>query len=553
MALQRADALRRLATEEFDVLVVGGGITGLGTALDAVSRGLRTALVERDDFSSGTSSKSSKLSHGGLRYLQQGDVQLVYEALHERQRMLRNAPHLVQPMAFMIPLQAKGGVVPRRIARAFGSALWMYDLTGGWRIGRLHRRIGREAARDHFPTAPEGRIAGAYLYYDATVDDSRLCVAVARTAAARGAAVANRARVAQILHDGNGRARGARVETPDAGEFEVRARTVVNASGVWSDAVRATDEGRDPRSIRPAKGIHVTFPWSKVRNDVAIIVPVRQDKRSLFVVPWIPNGDGTYRYTYVGTTDTDFAGGSDESQCSRDDIDYVLRAMNDALAEPLDRSDVTAVWSGLRPLVRSDDASGKTADLSRRHKVAVSESGVVTISGGKLTTYRKMAEHAVDAVADRLGIRARSRTRRLPLVGADGFDRRELAGPDGHLAGRFGSERIRIADLVRERPDLGEPLVPGLPYLRAEAVFAVREEMAMSLDDVLSRRTRCRLLDRRGSVAAARSVAELLAGELGWPPERIDAEVREFTDSCAREDAAAEVSEAAFLAAHGQD
>ena len=179
MPLQRAAALRRLATEEFDVLVVGGGITGLGTALDAVSRGLRTALVERDDFSSGTSSKSSKLSHGGLRYLQQGDVQLVYEALHERQRMLRNAPHLVQPMAFMIPLQAKGGVVPRRIARAFGSALWMYDLTGGWRIGRLHRRIGSEAARGHFPTAPEGRIAGAYLYYDATVDDSRLCIAVA--------------------------------------------------------------------------------------------------------------------------------------------------------------------------------------------------------------------------------------------------------------------------------------------------------------------------------------------------------------------------------------
>jgi glycerol-3-phosphate dehydrogenase len=286
---------------------------------------------------------------------------------------------------------------------------------------------------------------------------------------------------------------------------------------------------------------------------VAIIVPVRQDKRSLFIVPWIPNGDGTYRYTYVGTTDTDFAGGADDSQCSRDDIDYVLRAMNDALSEPLDRGDVTAVWSGLRPLVRSDDASGKTADLSRHHKVAVSESGVITISGGKLTTYRKMAEHAVDAAAKRLGVRTRSRTRRLPLVGAEGFRKAELAGPDGHLAGRFGSERGRVEDLIRERPDLGEPLVLGLPYLRAEAVFAVREEMALSIDDVLSRRTRARLLDRRASVAAARSVAELLAGELGWSPDRIDAEVREFTDSCAREDAAAEVSEAEYLASHGQD
>lgn len=553
MSFRRDVALRRLATEEFDVLVIGGGITGLGAALDAASRGLRTALVERDDFSSGTSSKSSKLSHGGLRYLQQGDVQLVYEALYERQRMLRNAPHLVQPMAFMIPLQSKGGVVPKRIARAFGSALWTYDLTGGWRIGRLHRRIDAAAARGHFPTAPDGRIAGAYLYYDATVDDSRLCIAVARTAAELGAVIANRSRVEGILHDGQGQACGARVSVGGDEVVEVRARSIVNATGVWSDSVRAADEGRDPRSIRPAKGVHLTVPWSKVRNDVAIIVPVRGDKRSLFVVPWIANGDGTFRFTYVGTTDTDFAGGVDESQCSREDVDYVLRAMNDALAVPLERDDVTASWSGLRPLVRSDEASGKTADLSRRHKVAVSEGGVITISGGKLTTYRKMAEHAVDAAASRLGVRARSRTKRLPLVGADGFDRSELVGPHVHLAGRYGSERGRIESLVAEHPELAEPLVPGLPYLRAEAVFAVREEMALSLDDVLSRRTRARLLDRRAAVGAARGVAELLATELGWSRERIEAEVREFTDSCAREDAAAVVSEAEYLASHGQD
>jgi len=535
------------------VLIVGGGVTGLGAALDATSRGLRTALVERDDLSSGTSSKSSKLAHGGLRYLQQGDVRLVYEALHERQRMLRNAPHLVQPLAFMIPLQARGGVVPRRVARAFGSALWMYDLTGGWRIGRLHRRIAADAAQRHFPAAPLGRIAGAYVYYDATVDDSRLCVAVARSAAHRGAVIVNRARVSTILHDDRGDACGARVVVPDGDDIVVRARTIVNATGVWSDFIRSSDEGVDPHSIRPAKGVHLTVPWSKVRNDVAVIIPVRKDKRSLFVVPWLATGDGTFRYSYIGTTDTDFEGDVDESHCSRDDLDYVLGALNDALDVPLDRTDVTATWSGLRPLVRSDGVSDKTADLSRRHRVDVSESGVVTVSGGKLTTYRKMAAHAIDAASRRLGVRARSRTSRLPLVGAAGFDRSELVGPHAHLAGRYGSERQRIEALVSERPELGEPLVAGLPYLRAEAVFAVREEWALSIDDVLSRRTRARLLDRRASVAAARTVAELLAGELGWTPERIDAEVREFIDSCAREDAAAHVSEDEYVASQRQD
>ncbi|MFZ9819245.1 MAG: FAD-dependent oxidoreductase, partial [Ilumatobacteraceae bacterium] len=308
MDFRRDEHLNALRTHIFDLLVVGGGITGLGVALDAASRGLSVALVERDDFSSGTSSKSSKLAHGGLRYLQQGEVRLVYEALHERQRMLRNAPHLVQVMPFMIPILTKDGVISKKIARALGSALWMYDVTGGWRIGKLHRRLRAKAAHAHFPTMPAEKLSSGYLYYDATVDDSRLCIAVARTAADLGATIVNRCAVVKITHDAHGVANGAVVRTAEGDEFGVAAKTIVNAGGVWADEVRTADEGRDPHSIRPAKGVHITIPWDKARNDIAVVIPVRRDRRSLFVVPWIKNPDGTYRYTYVGTTDTDFAG-----------------------------------------------------------------------------------------------------------------------------------------------------------------------------------------------------------------------------------------------------
>lgn len=556
MNFRRDDHLAALRTTPFDVLVIGGGITGLGVALDAASRGLSVALVEREDYSSGTSSKSSKLAHGGLRYLQQGEVRLVYEALHERQRMLRNAPHLVQVMPFMIPILTKDGVISKKIARALGSALWMYDLTGGWRIGKLHRRLRARAAHAHFPTMPAEKLSAAYLYYDATVDDSRLCIAVARTAAEHGATIVNRCGVVEITHDSNGRANGAVVRTADGEQFSVSAKSIVNAAGVWADEVRTSDEGRDPHSIRPAKGIHLTIPWEKARNDIAVVIPVRRDRRSLFVVPWIGNGDGTYRYTYVGTTDTDFAGGVDESQCSVDDIDYVLEALNQSITSNVTRDDVTAVWSGLRPLVRNADgsaASGKTADLSRNHKVAVSPSGVISITGGKLTTYRKMAEHTVDEVCVHLGRRRKSSTKRLALVGGRRFDAAQLTGTHAHLAQRYGTEADLVLAIAAESPDYGRPLIDGLPYLAAEAIFAVRHEMALTLDDVLSRRTRARIVDRRAALAGARRVAELMAPERGWSSDDVDRQVREFVDSCAREEAAGLVSEAEYLASVRQD
>src|SRR4051794_27746618 len=253
---RRPDMVEQLEQGTFDVVVIGGGITGAGVALDAASRGLRVALVERDDFASGTSSKSSKLVHGGLRYLQQGEVRLVYEALHERQRLRRNAPHLVRVLPFMIPVLTKDSVVSRKIARALGSAMWMYDLTGGWRIGKIHRRLKAEAAYAHLPTMPRERLRSAYLYFDATADDARLCLTVARTAAAHGAVVVNRAGVTAITKDAAGRANGVTVDA-DGTAIAVRATVVVNAAGVWADDVRAFDEGEHPDSIRPAKGVHV--------------------------------------------------------------------------------------------------------------------------------------------------------------------------------------------------------------------------------------------------------------------------------------------------------
>ncbi len=548
----RSQMLQRLEHETFDVVVVGGGITGAGVALDAASRGLHTALVERDDFASGTSSKSSKLVHGGLRYLQQGEVRLVYEALRERQRLRHNAPHLVSVLPFMIPILGKPGatdetrsVVSRKIARALGSAMWMYDVTGGWRIGKVHRRLRRATALAHLPTMAPERLIGAYLYFDAAADDARLTLTVARTAADRGAAVANRCRVVGITHGADGRADGVEVDA-DGRRFVVRTRAVVNAAGVWSDEVRALDEATRPDDLRPAKGVHVTVPWDKVRNDIAVVIPVPKDKRSLFMVPWGRRPDGTFEHTYIGTTDTDHAGPLDDPHCTKDDVDYVLRALNASVTTGVTAADVTGTWAGLRPLVNSA-ASGRTADLSRRHRVTTSEHGVVTVTGGKLTTYREMAEQTVDEVLRLLGRRARVRTRRLRLHGSRSRPSRADAATT-HLVGRHGTDADQVLALIVADPRLGEPLVPGLPYLRAEVVHAARSEMAGDVDDVLDRRTRARLLDRDGAMAAAADVAALLGAELGWDDTETSSRAECYRRTIAAEAHATTLTEAEVLA-----
>ena len=533
-AFDRDDARVRLGAEAFDVLVIGGGVTGAGVALDAATRGLRTAIVERNDWASGTSSKSSKLVHGGLRYLQQKEYRLVYENLAERQHLLDNAPHLVHPLPFLIPLFGKDGVVNATVAKAYTTALWLYDLTGGLRIGRRHRRVSRAEALRHLPTLRDDRLVTAFVYYDARTDDARLTLAIVRTAAVDyGAVAANHLGAIALTKDGAGRVTGAELSDGTI----VRARSVVNAGGVWTDDVRALDEAKHPDSLRPAKGIHVTVPAQRLPCDIAAVLPVPQDRRSMFVIPW---GDRTY----IGTTDTDYDGPLDDPECTPRDVAYLLDAVNVATTSGLTPADVTGSWAGLRPLVK-DASTERTADLSRRHQVTVGASGLVTVTGGKLTTYRKMAADTVDAVVAIIGTGGRSRTRHVLLRGAVGLE--HVRGPDGpmllgvapdacaHLVDRYGAEAPRVVAMADDDPSLLEPLVPGLEYLRVEAVWAVRREMARTLDDVLARRTRALLRDRDATADAAPAVAGLLAPLLGWSPEQTRREIDRFVALTLRE------------------
>jgi glycerol-3-phosphate dehydrogenase len=548
-ATERRQNLDRLESETFDVVVVGGGITGAGVALDAATRGLRTALVERGDFASGTSSRSSKLVHGGLRYLNQREFRLVYEALAERQRLLRLAPHLVRPLPFLIPVFGTGGAdkaKARALAGALSAALWMYDATGGARIGKLHRRLSRAETIAHMPDLDPDRLAAGFLYYDARVDDARLTLAVTKTAASAGAVVANHLEATGLVPS-DGKVGGAELhDRLDGRRLAVRAGAVVNAAGVWADDLRALDEGRHPGTIRPAKGVHITLPAGRVRLDVAAVLPVPRDRRSIFVIPW---GDRVY----AGTTDTDYQGPLDTPTCTGEEVAYLLGALNAwlVLERPLGPGDVLGTWAGLRPLV-GGAASARTADLSRRHVVRVSESGMVTVVGGKLTTYRRMAADTVDTVLTVLGRgrRApRSRTGAVPIFGAEGYE--AMAEPEAaarlgvdpetlaHLAGRYGGHARAVAAMVAEDAGLGRPLVDGLPYLQAEAVYAARYEMAMTLEDVLSRRTRALLLDREATAAAAPSVTELIAPELGWDGSECARQVEAFAAVVEREREAA--------------
>jgi glycerol-3-phosphate dehydrogenase len=545
-------------------------------------------LVERGDFASGTSSKSSKLVHGGLRYLQQREFGLVHESLRERQRLLENAPHLVTPLPFLIPLFGKGGVLDKGLVRSFGIALTLYDLTGGWRIGKSHQRVGAAVVSLHLPTLRTERLVSGFIYYDARTDDARLTLAIARTAVLdHGAVAANYAPVTGLVRDGSGRIRGATVAPADRPQMEVRARSVVNATGVWADEVRALDESRHPHSLRPAKGIHLAVPQRKLPCDIAAVIPVRKDGRSIFVIPW---GD----QAYLGTTDSDYDGPLDDPRVEESDVTYILDAVNAVVVDPITPADVTGTWAGLRPLLtdvgRRRPASARTADLSRRHQVSHSPSGLVTITGGKLTTYRKMAEDTVDEVArilvaqdisqDGTGTRAaegpagpaaaasrrrsalagvrgnaksalgRSRTARLRLRGADGTEKlraraaeasRELGVDEptlANLVGRYGGETRAVLALASERPELLQPIGEGLPHLAAEVVYAARYEMAKSVEDVLARRTRALLRDAPAARLVARCTAELLATELGWSAARVEEEIEAFTKIVERDTAA---------------
>jgi glycerol-3-phosphate dehydrogenase len=481
--------------------------------------------------------------HGGLRYLQQREFRLVYENLAERQRLLDNAPHLVSPLPFLIPLFGRDGVVSKAVARSYASALWMYDLTGGWRIGHRHREVTKEEALAHLPTLSTEHLVAGFLYFDARADDARLTLTLARTAAFEFVAVlANYTPVLRLTVGADGTTDGAVVRAaPDdeTSEFPIRARIVVNATGVWADAVRALDEGSDHHAIRPAKGVHVTVPADRLPCYIAAVIPVPKDKRSIFVVSW-PETD----LVYLGTTDTDYSGPLDDPACTPDDVDYLLDAANAITTSRLTRADVTGVWAGLRPLLAPPSKGGhvseRTSDLSRRHTVSTSRHGVVTVTGGKLTTYRKMAQDTVDVVVSRLGESPRRRrcvTKSLPLMGATTKTRDPvtLAQPHARLLGRYGTAAADVLALADGRPELLEPVVAGLPYTGMEALYAAREEMAGTLDDVLSRRMRATIQRAQATMEAADAVAALIASDMGWDQREVAEQVARFTESCQKE------------------
>ena len=526
----REQALAQLAEGEVDVLVVGGGITGVGTALDAVTRGLSVGLLEQRDFASGTSSRSSKLVHGGLRYLEMLDFALVREALQERGLLLtRLAPHLVTPVPFLYPLTRRGWERPY-----VGAGLALYDalaMAGKYDMGvPRHRHLFRRQVRRIAPDLDVDDLAGAIRYYDAQVDDARLVVTVARTAASHGALCATRTKVVGFLREGE-RVTGVRAVDLESGrELEVRARVVVNAAGVWTDEIQDMVGGRGALHVRASKGIHLVVPRDRIRSEAGLIM--RTAVSVLFVIPW-------GRHWIIGTTDTPWDLDKAHPAASRRDIDYLLEQVNRVLRKPLTHEDVEGVYAGLRPLLSGE--SEPTSRISREHTVVTPVPGLVIIAGGKLTTYRVMGRDAVDAAVHCLGLPVpESITDRVPLVGAEGYvartnQRSTLARRSGlhvaridHLLRRYGDLVDELLELVSARPELGEPLPGAEDYLTAEVVHAVTREGARHLDDVLTRRTRVSIETFDRGVRAARPAADLMAAELDWDDTRRDDEVDHY-------------------------
>lgn len=494
---RRESHLDRLASGKgFDIAIIGGGASGLGAAVDAAARGHSVLLVEQSDFAKGTSSRSTKLVHGGLRYLKQGNVALVLEALRERGLLCRNAPHLVHSLPFVIPNYHwwEGPF--------YGIGLKVYDGLAG-RLGfEPSRWLTRGDVLDLLPNLECEGLNGGILYHDGQFDDARLAINLAQTAAEQGAVILNHCRCDGLFKE-HGHVAGLRLVDEEGGrEFEVRARTVINATGVFADSVRAMDEPAAPPLLSPSQGIHLVLPADFLPGHTAVMIPKTDDGRVLFAVPW-------HGRLVVGTTDTPVAQAVLEPRALPEEIDFVFAQITRYLARDPSRHDVLSVFAGLRPLLKAEAES--TAALSRDHLISVSESGLITLGGGKWTTYRKMAEDVIDH-AERVGglDHFDCPTRDLPVHGAAGAP----ASESSHLR-VYGSDAAGIRDLITAAPGLGARLHPRLEFVEAEVVWQVRHEMARTVEDVLARRTRALLLDAQSALEAAPRVAALLAAELG--------------------------------------
>lgn len=549
---RRADHLDRMRRERFDVLIIGGGVTGVGAALDAASRGLSVALIEARDLASGTSSRSSKLIHGGLRYLEQLEFGLVREALRERGLLTTLiAPHLVRPVPILVPLPAvsprgfAGTVVElgRRVwQRAYlGAGVALYDVFAGVTGGRgmpPHRHLSRTATRRLFPSLRDDAVSGAIRYYDGQVDDARYVTTMARTAVSLGAAIATSTSAVGLLREAR-EVTGVRIRDMETGEeFDVHARTVVAATGVWSDDIAAllgapSVPARTGMRVRASKGVHLVVGRSAISGDAGLIL--RTATSVLFVLPW--GG-----HWIIGTTDTDWTLDRAHPAASARDIVYLLDQLNAWLDRPVELSDIEGVYAGLRPLLSGEDE--KTSALSREHAVVEPMLGLMVVAGGKYTTYRVMAADVIDHVVRRLGTGGaeprRSRTDRLPLLGSDGYAaawsnradtarRRGIAvGQLEHLLERYGSLAGEVLDLVDADPALGRSLAGAPEYLAAEVVYACTAEAALHLEDVLTRRTRISIETAHRGTESAAAAAELMAGALGWDDETRDREVTNY-------------------------
>jgi glycerol-3-phosphate dehydrogenase len=526
----REAALETMGSTELDVLVVGGGVVGAGAALDAATRGLTVGLVEARDFASGTSSRSSKLIHGGLRYLEMLDFRLVAEALSERGLLIdKLAPHLIRPVPFLYPLQHRGW---ERLYAGAGVALYdtLARASGNGAGLPLHRHLTRRGARRIVPSLRKDALVGALQYYDAQVDDARHTMFIARTAAAYGAHVATRSRVVGLLREGE-RVTGAEVHDLESDRVhQVRARQVINATGVWTDDTQALVGERGQFKVRASKGIHLVVPRDRIQGSSGLIL--RTEKSVLFVIPW-------GRHWIIGTTDTDWALDKAHPAASAADIDYLLDHVNAVLEQPLTHADVEGVYAGLRPLLSGE--SDATSKLSREHAVAHTAPGLVVVAGGKYTTYRIMAKDAVDAAVHALDAKVPpSITQDVPLLGAEGYGamknaRYQLAQRYGlhvarieHLLGRYGALVDEVLDLVVTDPTLGEPLAGAPDYLRAEVVYAASHEGARHLEDVLARRTRISIETFDRGIGAVEEAARLMAPVLGWSEAQVEREVEHY-------------------------
>jgi glycerol-3-phosphate dehydrogenase len=530
---EREEAWRRLGAEMFDLVVIGGGVVGAGTALDAATRGLRVALVEARDLASGTSSRSSKLFHGGLRYLEQLEFGLVREALRERELMLtRLAPHLVKPVSFLYPLTHRLWERPYTAA-----GLLLYDSMGGARSVPGQKHLSRAGAMRMVPALKRSALIGGIRYYDAQADDARHTMTVARTAAHYGAVIRTSTQVVGFMREAD-RVSGVRVHDVENGrELEIQANAVINCTGVWTDELQRLSGSRGRFRVRASKGVHIVVPRDRIVSESGLIL--RTEKSVLFVIPW-------RNHWILGTTDTDWNLDLAHPAATKHDIDYILDHVNAVLATPLTQDDIEGVYAGLRPLLAGE--SEETSKLSREHAVARVAPGLVAIAGGKYTTYRVMAADAVDAAsADLPGRLQSSITDKVPLLGADGYHALvnqvdQLGARHGlhpyrvrHLLDRYGSLVHEVLALAEGRPELLRPLTAAPDYLQVEIVYAASHEGALHVEDTLARRTRISIEYPHRGVDCAAQVAALMGEVLGWDEDTIRREVEIYTARVAAE------------------